>query len=319
MSLLVILTMRPPEVECAISISPAFTKLRACANDHQFAGWGGQHRLLRGGGFTLIELLVVIVIIAILAALLLPALVHAKTAALSTACLDNLKQLQAGWLMYVHDYNDWLPSNISRPVGADQANVIVDGRVPWVLGNAKVDTNIDNIKQGTLSQYEKSAETYCCPADKSTVRFYNSLRRTRSYSLQVWLNCDIIQGLATEVDSTSFNKRKYTSLVDPPPSTTWVFIDEHEVTIDDGVFNIGDDWYARHTGGGVPPFWASFPGDRHQNGANLSFADGHAEHHRWRFQRQVIQAYAAVSPVTITNLEDALDENWLEQGLPHTP
>ena len=63
----------------------------------------------RSKGFTLIELLVVIAIIAILAALLLPALAAAKSSALQTKCLSNLKQLNLAMVQYCGDNHDMTP------------------------------------------------------------------------------------------------------------------------------------------------------------------------------------------------------------------
>ncbi|MFO1461903.1 MAG: prepilin-type N-terminal cleavage/methylation domain-containing protein [Verrucomicrobiota bacterium] len=78
-------------------------------------------------GFTLIELLVVAAVVAILAGLLLPTLGRARDRAYAAACLNHLKQLQLGWMLYANDHNDWLPPS--------EMNASVPKAPRWVDGN----------------------------------------------------------------------------------------------------------------------------------------------------------------------------------------
>ena len=112
--------------------------------------------------FTLIELLVVIAIIAILAAMLLPALQSAKQSALDTGCINNKRQIQIAYVMYVQDNADQLPLNkVGNSTGG-----WVTSYLDWTAGANSPNTNIVNLSPGLLGPYTaKNIDCYRCPAD----------------------------------------------------------------------------------------------------------------------------------------------------------
>jgi prepilin-type N-terminal cleavage/methylation domain-containing protein/prepilin-type processing-associated H-X9-DG protein len=252
------------------------------------------------GAFTLIELLVVVAIIAILAALLLPALGRAKSQAKSIACLSNLKQLSLCWHLYILENSDSLVPNNSIVYFSPAPGASADSGTSWCLGeDERTELTSSNIVHGLLYQYNTSASIYHCPADVSTAETISgeSLPQLRQRSYNMSQSVNGYPNFNPEIFASIPMWAKFTQIRSPVPSNLFVFIDENEDAIEDAEYGCppaGSPYYD-------PDVWWDMPSNRHNQGASLSFADGHVEHWKWRMP---IVFYDWTQPVSQTELKD---------------
>ena len=227
----------------------------------------------RTRAFTLIELLVVIAIIAILAAVLLPALNRAKARSLTVVCLNNLKQLQTCWHSYCMDSDDAVvPNNSVAGINTNGNTGAIAKGLSWCLA----EPTEENVQNGMLFDYNRCLGIYHCPADRSTLTDPaggSGTLRARSYNMSQSVNG------YPEYDWFIYNYipyfKKFTQINGPNPAGCVVFVEENEYTLLDSQFGMPTDYYNGTT------MWWDMPANRHNQGGNLSFADGHAERWGW--------------------------------------
>jgi prepilin-type N-terminal cleavage/methylation domain-containing protein/prepilin-type processing-associated H-X9-DG protein len=195
--------------------------------------------------FTLIELLVVIAIISILASMIFPSFGRAREMARRTSCASNMKQLGLGFLQYTQDYDEKYPL-------AGQYQKWGDGG-HWVKGTdaqpiAKLTAaenyawnsgQIVNVAGGALYPYVKSTQIYICP----------SSRDGGSTGLSYSMNC----AMGGSSDIAVQNTTEVVLLVD-------------EAFPSDGFFWATTD-----------PNGSDQLQQRHNEGGNLIFLDGHTK------------------------------------------
>jgi len=244
----------------------------------------GLHRHVRG--FTLIELLVVIAIIAILAAMLLPALSKAKTKAQGISCINNMRQLGIAWTLYSGDFNERLAENPDGAGGPPLAGEDVR-RPAWVAGWLRQTANPDNtdIEKlvgakyqpfGSIGGYAKNPGIYHCPSDKSTDPGNGQLR-VRTCSMNAYVGATDSNGYSNISDDVlndvlRENYRKTTSFRKGKPTDIIVFLDER--------ININDGWFWSPSSRST---MRDLPAISHGNNSSVfSYADGHAQIHKWR-------------------------------------
>jgi len=246
---------------------------------------------LRGNrieAFTLIELLVVIAIIAILASLLLPALSQAKGKAQTARCASNVRQLSTAWFLYADENDDRLVNNHGKPETSAKRNTWANNVQDWTGS----DDNFNPIylTDSLLGPYTgRSAEIFKCPSDRTD--------RIRSVAMNAMVGDPGVLTNQFNPDYVQF----FTSGSIVNAANTFVFLDEHPDTINDGFFVNRLDTYQ----------WGNLPGSYHNGAAVFSFADGHMETHRWRVGGTIRPPFQGASAGSSASPPDDFD--WVKQ------
>lgn len=212
----------------------------------------------RQKGFTLIELLVVIAIIALLLSIMLPALKRAKEAVKRVYCLNNFKHLTLAWMLYA-DNNDGKVVR-SRAVNGNPGAAWTG----WNYFDYPEEVQINAIRGGLLYEYCQNLKAYGCPVSKKDEGL-----RTYCITNQWW------PGSGYEISDDQILTR-VTSVKNPAGKS--VFVD-----------SVGVDYDAIHNVYYDEERWRNIPNWRHNNGTTLSFADGHAEHWKWKDLERTVE------------------------------
>jgi prepilin-type N-terminal cleavage/methylation domain-containing protein/prepilin-type processing-associated H-X9-DG protein len=191
-------------------------------------------------GFTLIELLVVIAIIAILASILFPVFARARENARRTSCLSNTKQLGLGFMQYTQDYDEKYPIIGYGPDSSNDHVIFPNGGSGpnnWIL---------------RVYPYVKSAQIFACPSN----------------TIEPWKGAPTAP---TSVAGTSYgaNSALLTNSLVPTPISAVQKASETVLLAD----SAGTAPYMLYQAYAA----TRYVSDRHMDGANFAFADGHAK------------------------------------------
>ncbi|MBI3876071.1 MAG: prepilin-type N-terminal cleavage/methylation domain-containing protein [Verrucomicrobia bacterium] len=242
----------------------------------------------RMAAFTLIELLVVIAIIAILAGMLLPVLARAKAKGQSITCVNNLRQWSIAQNLYLGDSDDlfpWtkiptgtvggtVPANEDKPTWAElnncnaqsatypQVNFAWFNKLPPYVGSQTIFQFAATPQ--SQAQFMSGKSIHACPTAFSlgpdTVNADPAQRPTFHYSMN---------SKGTDPNTTSTPLRMG-QVINP---SAFVFLLENRAHVDELPY-YGPP--ANQTALCTPQAYTSRFAARHNQGANLSFADGHA-------------------------------------------
>ena len=273
--------------------------------------------------FTRIELLVVLSVLALLASIVIPGQARARPDGQAFQCLNNLRQLISANSLYCTDNSDTLPMVMFGgfvPGPNDTIRPWVTGWLDWTFAsdNTNVVYLLDPRYASLAAYFGRDKHIYKCPADayvSQTQRALGWQERVRSVSANVYVGqgnawTTLGGGPAGPYDLGIYKgAAKAPDLVIPGPAQTWVYIDEHPDSINDGGLFAPD----------YPTNMPDVPAAYHDGAAGVAMADGHCEIHKWRGPTMRGPLVENVRYVVGGNCETAQgdpDLFWLSYGCP---
>jgi prepilin-type processing-associated H-X9-DG protein len=257
--------------------------------------------------FTLTELISILAMLLILGAIQWPSMANTHGKGPVASCLDNHRQLVRAWESYAQDNEGRLVGNLD----GGNVSTLSNSNRTWVLGwidlnigsdsvfpqayGGRANTNMFVLSQlSPLSPYlGHRADVFKCPADKSLSPGTHVAPRVRSVSMNSYM------GENRPYTSAYRQFKRISEITEPKPSHAFVFTDEREDSINDGVLWVNMAGYDPTT----PSRYTivDYPADWHNRGANLSFADGHTETWRWQDARTMPRHHGAPIPLGVAS------------------
>ena len=248
----------------------------------------GYYFMNKKKGFTLVELLVVIAIIAILMAILLPALARAREYAKRAVCMNQIKQLGLGWVLYCDNNAEkvpvgdiWYSWTMTPPQLAwcEWPHPLHPGVVPSVATNHNA-AYPDNdtvtalsdeiwqhaISEGTMWKYVQDYKVYKCPVGDKGHRVTYFM----SQAMNTW----------TGGGTSSAGNGGYVRMVILRNQIKRTA--ERFIFLDNGRLKQGGFFINYDDGGSAPPgTFGDHAPCRHGHGTTFVFADQHVEFRKW--------------------------------------
>lgn len=212
----------------------------------------------------------------------------------SVFCLANGRQMMRAFALYAQDHDGLLPPNEQTPFPGHSWFAASSGSSAELLNPLLAGDPHINL----LARFASDLKIWKCPADPATIVSQGKrIRTARSVAMNgaVGTVCSQwpdghsgapelaqhgpwLDGMNSHSRGETF--RTFGRESDFVQSAvTLVFVDEHPPSMNEGSFNTpGYDTQERRS----TVRWVDFPATYHGSAGGVTFADGHAEIHRWR-------------------------------------